>query len=300
MNPDRLNFWLAILTFVATVAVLLVARSAAHRKAAWRIADVARKLGLGQEATGDPGLRRWLDHRVSGIGENDRSIVWELRGSYEGRAVILLGIHERPGRAMSWRSNDDRAPGVRWIGWFRENRSAVPRPVNQLLVLLDDPVPGLPEFRIGPDSAAKGAAGGSTPRAGRPASVADRPAGGLFEGLAIDPPKALSFLPQAFLDRTARVLVGRRHPWEIEGYDGRLGVRIARWQSHSRARSYQSVLDEALSLRAAWDDRAERSDEVGARRSVRSALERIRRASGPSASTATSEAELLRDDREGG
>jgi hypothetical protein len=226
----------------------------------------------------------WLGHRFSGIQDNERSIVWALRGSYEGRAVILLGIHERPSRAISWRSNDDRAPRIPRIGRLQGDRPAASRAANQLLVVLTEALPGLPEFRIGPDATATRGAAGS-PRASRAASVVDRPAGGLFEGLTIEPERSLGLLPQAFLDRAARVLVGRRNPWTVEGHDERLGVRIARWKSHSRVRSYQAVLDDALSLRAAWELRTDLSDEVDARRSIRSALERIRRASEPSPST---------------
>ncbi|WP_152053409.1 hypothetical protein [Tautonia marina] len=292
MNTDRWNLWLAIITFLATVVVLIVARSASRRKAVWRIAEVARELGLAEQAPNDPELRSWLDHPYSGILDNDRSLVWALRGSYEDREVVLLGIHERSSRSVAGRSNDDRARRFPWFRRYWTRGPAVASDVNQLLVVLVEALPGLPDFRIGPDAtAARGA--GSRSRGSAPRFLVDRSASVLFEGLMIDPETALGELPQTFLDRAARVLVGRRHPWTIEGFDERMSVRIARWRSPSRVRSYRAVLDDALSLRAAWELRADRSDDAETHRSIRSALERIRQASESSESDGGS----LQEDR---
>lgn len=292
MNTDRWNLWLAIVTFLATVVVLIVARSASRRKAVWRIAEVARELGLAEQALNDPELRSWLDHPFSGIQDNDRSLVWALRGSYEGREVVLLGIHERTSRTVSRRPNDDQDRGDRRIRRYWNRRPAAPSVANQLVVVLVEALPGLPDFRIGPDATATRGAG-SRSRGSAPRFFVDRSTSVLFEGLTIAPEPALSGLPQAFLDRAARVLVGRRHPWTIEGFAERMSVRIARWQSSSRVRSYRAVLDDALSLRAAWELRGDRSDDAETHRAIRSALERIRQASESSESDGGS----LREDR---
>ncbi|WP_169972777.1 hypothetical protein [Tautonia rosea] len=286
VTTDRLDLWLAILTLVSVVTVLILARSAARRKAVWRISEVARELGLEEEAADDPTFQPWLAPRWSQIADLERTIVWVLRGTYEDRDLFLLGIHERSSRAGSRRPNDDRGQWIDRIVRLRNRRPGVPKVANQLLVLLTEALPGLPDFRIGQELASPRGAG-SRQRLSPVQIVLNQPTSVLFDGLTIEPPRALGDLPQSFLDRAARVLVGRRQPWSIEGLSERLSVRIAQWRSSSRVRSYRAVLDDALSLRAAWDVRTDRSDDANTHRSIRSALERIRQASEPSESEGT-------------
>jgi hypothetical protein len=325
MENQTITTILASAILVVLVPIVFLSRSVSRRKLSQRAREIARDLGLNYR--GPVGSRRDpLFQGIELLRLEGRRLIADvMQGGYQGRSVVLADARDRPMLGSSRDSGGvgllgvvirllavtiglgflvaSMASGLNLIlfrpafGWWssavmfvvygllgvvfalpflaeaaRRGRSAS----NALLIIFEEPVPGLPEFLIEP---------GPSPSSG-PTAIED----GLnpllvreYQGQGGSP----DVLAPEFLNRAARVMVGRSTRWTVQGAGGRLVVCISDWHSPTNlrpSRSYRSVLDDAVTLRAALDGpeaAPEPSARPGPRASIRSALERIRNEPGP-------------------
>jgi hypothetical protein len=325
METQAITTMLAAAILVVLVPIVFLTRSVSRRKLSRRAGEIARELGLEYRGPVGSGRDPRFEGIELPRGEGRRLIADVMRGAYQGRPVVLADARARPMLGSARDSGGvgllgilirllavtiglgflvaSIASGLNLLlyrpafGWWssaamfavfgllgtifalpflaeaaRRGRSAS----NALLIIFEEPVPGLPEFLI---------EAGPSPGSGQ-AAIEDAPNPLLFREYHAPggPPDGL---PPEFLDRAARVLVGRSTRWTVQGVGGRLVVCISEWHSPTNlrpARSYRSVLDDAVTLREALDAPEAVSGPAarpGPRASIRSALERIRGEPGP-------------------
>lgn len=303
MDPYDASALLAAVIGVAALAVLVKARRSSRDRAARSTRSVAAALGFEYRDRPGPGDLEALDRLGLAAATGATGVHRLMSGDHRGEPVLIAetATAEAEGDALGPSKDEVGMVAAFVIGILtrgllrhlggRDDRVAV---VADLVLVIGAPTPRVPGFRIAPHEVTS--EGDWLDRLVGPRSYrGPEPDGGLrraFEQeyrLDVD---GLDPLPDAFLERAARVLVGRPGDWTVYTADGRLVVRISRWRASSQlrsARAYRAVLDDLVALiqalrpapEATAPAAAEPTAEPAARRDVatiRGSLERLRQA----------------------
>ena len=263
MDAQEISFLLAMALLMIAIPVTLVARAATRGKVSRRSAEVAEELGL--RYLGPKGSK--ADPLFSGVvlvQDDRREVGHVMRGEFAGRSLALADVQVPATIPAVARWGlvcvASAVFGLLGLAGSTLLMMLAPRRVkvssNPLLIVFTEAMPGLPDFLIEPRSEL----GVKLEESGRGSPPVEGIRGELRRQYA-SYGGAAGLLPEGFLERAARVLVGRSNAWTMQGTGGRLCLWISDWRSPTNlrpARSYRSVIDDACSLLDALDPKHRR------------------------------------------